>query len=346
MNAPVLHILPQDGIGGAELAAHSAAALNDQVHLLFLVADAQDHPARRVTHGGARWFFSIHALRMVLANFDQIQPQVVVFSLWKSLPALLILRLLRPKLNAVLLLHAARATHFADYFCTAVMARLANAVWADCARSGERVADAKVISFLLRNTKGQVQAAPTPNFIFWGRLAPVKNLTRALDLFAEISRTLPAAPFTVIGPDGGERDRLVAYAAQLGLQKQVHFVGAKTWPEIANLAKDHSFYLQLSHIEGMAMSVAEAMQLGLVPIVTPVGEIARYCHHGVNAVIYSTIETTAQVVLNLLQDGAQYQQCALAAQQQWQGCKTYAEDFFDASQWQIDANSRNIKHGN
>ena len=40
------------------------------------------------------------------------------------------------------------------------------------------------------------------------------------------------------------------------------------------------------------MSVVEAMQLGLVPVVTNVGEISRYCIDNFNSVIYkSDIET-------------------------------------------------------
>ena len=37
-----------------------------------------------------------------------------------------------------------------------------------------------------------------------------------------------------------------------------------------------SFYLQTSKFEGFAMSVVESMMMGLVPVVTPVGEIGRY----------------------------------------------------------------------
>ena len=48
----------------------------------------------------------------------------------------------------------------------------------------------------------------------------------------------------------------------------------------------------------MAFSVVEAMQLGLVPVVTAVGEIRAYCHNGQNAV---RIETDEQAVEDVLQ---------------------------------------------
>jgi len=40
----------------------------------------------------------------------------------------------------------------------------------------------------------------------------------------------------------------------------------------------------------MAISVIEAMQAGLVPIVTPVGEITGYCSDGVNSVFFEKID--------------------------------------------------------
>ncbi len=39
----------------------------------------------------------------------------------------------------------------------------------------------------------------------------------------------------------------------------------------------------------MAISVIEAMQAGLVPIVTPVGEITGYCSDGVNSVFFEKL---------------------------------------------------------
>ena len=48
------------------------------------------------------------------------------------------------------------------------------------------------------------------------------------------------------------------------------------------------------------MSVVEAMQIGLVPIVTPVGEIARYCVDGKNAVWVQEDATAVDAVMRLI----------------------------------------------
>src|SRR5690606_29152265 len=58
-----------------------------------------------------------------------------------------------------------------------------------------------------------------------------------------------------------------------------------------------SFFLMTSSAEGMAVSVVEAMQLGLIPIVTPVGEIPRYCAGGENAIlVHDDGEAVAEII--------------------------------------------------
>ena len=77
-------------------------------------------------------------------------------------------------------------------------------------------------------------------------------------------------------------------------------VGPKPQEEIRAVAREASFYLQTSVDEGTAPSVVKAMQSGLVPIVTPAGEIARYCRDGENAVVIRDKETAIRAVFALL----------------------------------------------
>lgn len=77
----------------------------------------------------------------------------------------------------------------------------------------------------------------------------------------------------------------------------------------------------------MAMSVIEAMVLGLVPVVTPVGEIPRYCHNGINAVLVDQSVDAAREVLELLNAPDRYKEVSQAARATWAGQRLYAEDF-------------------
>src|SRR5690606_5104555 len=140
-------------------------------------------------------------------------------------------------------------------------------------------------------------AQPDPRFIFWGRLAAQKNLPRAIGLFHRIWKNRPQARFTIIGPDSGALAELQGSCDALGLGSAVYFAGAMDFSNILDQARVHAFYLQTSSYEGMAMSVVEAMQLGLVPVVTPVGEIGRYCRGGVNAVLVDDDEEAAAIIM-------------------------------------------------
>ncbi|MEM7353722.1 MAG: glycosyltransferase, partial [Acidobacteriota bacterium] len=91
------------------------------------------------------------------------------------------------------------------------------------------------------------------------------------------------------------------------------------------------FFLQLSSQEGMAMSVVEAMQLGLVVIVTPVGEIASYCNDMDNGVIYDGARTTLPKVEALLREPGAYRRLSQAAVQTWSHQTLYADDFVEAA---------------
>ena len=49
----------------------------------------------------------------------------------------------------------------------------------------------------------------------------------------------------------------------------------------------------------MAMSVAESMQLGLIPLVTNVGQIKNYCKNHKNSIIYN--ENDKEVIQNIFE---------------------------------------------
>ena len=66
------------------------------------------------------------------------------------------------------------------------------------------------------------------------------------------------------------------------------------------------------------MLVAEAMQIGLVPVVTPVGEIARYSVDGKNAVCVQKDDAAVDALMDLLSDMGRYKRKSHAAAEHWQ----------------------------
>ena len=99
--------------------------------------------------------------------------------------------------------------------------------------------------------------------------------------------------------------------------------------KIANYASHCSFFIQLSHHEGMAMSVVEAMQFGLVPIVTNVGEIERYCIDYKNSIIYEGLQKTFNKVFELKKSEIDFQEISNNAINTWKNKKLYKEDILN-----------------
>jgi glycosyltransferase involved in cell wall biosynthesis len=326
----VIHLLPYDGIGGAEAAARSMLGTSDdalefQVRYLFPKVSS---PLQRARTNNP--LAVISAVRAVLRE----KPDLLIVSLWRSCIAGLLVRLFRPSTRMVVLIHNSVDAHALDHVFTRWAMKLSCAVWADSDASvSQRFPDTPkssitILPFLtdhLHPLLAANLAQPVPRFIFWGRLATQKNLARALGLFHRIWKNRPHARFTVIGPDAGQLMQLEARSPELGLASAVRFLGAQSFSDILEEARTHAFYLQTSTHEGMAMSVVEAMQLGLVPVVTPVGEIARYCRNEVNAVFLEDDDKSASAILNLLDDANRYGQLRANAIETWSETPLYRD---------------------
>ena len=350
----IVQLIPYDAIGGVEVAAKSVrAGVHDSAHgglrfeRQYLVNRSGATCGPADYHGPNRSLYNprpyLHAFWRLFRN----PPDLLVASLWRSALVLILLKLVRPKQKTVLFLHSAHDVHWLDRIANQIAMRLADGIWADSAATlNQRVPanlqhKGRVISFLLESRSLPEISEPTPEFIFWGRLSPQKGLERALKIFSNILQLAPDAHFKIIGPDGGVESDLKARVEQLGIAKNVSFTGAKSQADIHTIASRASFYLQTSIDEGMAMSVVEAMQIGLVPVVTPVGEIAHYCVDGKNAVWVQENATAVDAVLGLLSDADRYKRMSYAAAKTWQAKPLYRDDFLAAATEFIEGSADN-----
>ncbi|MBX3479447.1 MAG: glycosyltransferase [Caulobacter sp.] len=333
----LLHVIPQDGLGGAEIAARRAAVAEpDRLTVLTLAGPLAGPPLPNIKAPGALHPFS--PLAAFRAGRMARNYPVAVFSLWKSALAMLACALLAPRTRRVLFLHSDRRVHLSDTMATWLGARLAHEIWADSRNTLDGLAGlaptgtpGRVISFLLENRAGMVRTTPRPRFIYWGRLNPLKRLDRVVDLFARIARNRPDARLTLIGPDAGSEAALKAQTEGLGLTDKVAFTGALDMTAITELAADHDIFLQLSEQEGAAMSLIEAMQLGLVPVVTPVGEMPAYVDPGVSGLIYRDEAQAAAEIGVLLDNPALFAAISAAAVDHWAGGRLYQDDVIAAA---------------
>lgn len=314
----VVHLVPYDGVGGVEVAARSLedgahGGITFRKHFLF---DAAPSGAR-----SPRPYFA------VVKELRKQRPDVLIASLWRSYAVLVAMKMARPSLRAVTFLHYPRSVHPLDWLLTRLALRCSDEIWTDSAATIERVptrlrSRCRVVSMLTEHPPEPDIRPPRPRFIFWGRVHRQKGLDRALKLFAEVHDSHPDATFDIIGPDAGVLRELMDEARGIG---GVTFHGPLPKDKIVALARECSFYLQPSRNEGASMSVMEAMQLGLVPVVTPVGEIRNYCGAH-NSVIESTYFGFLIGLARLLVNPALYQQTARNAYRTWAERLLYRED--------------------
>ena len=323
----VVHVLPYDGVGGVEVAARS---VEDGAYLAFAFQKHYLFDSARP---------SLAAYAAAVRGLLVKRPAVVVASLWRSYAVAIALKLIRPSQRVVTFLHYPRSVHAVDWLLTRLALACSDEIWADSiATREERVPTSlrsrcKVVSMLTEHMPPPPTRQAAPRFIFWGRLHKQKGLDRALELFAEVRDAHPEATFDIIGPDHGVQRQLMTQAAAIG---GVTFHGPLPKDRIFDLAMSASFYLQPSRNEGAAMSVMEAMQLGLVPVVTPVGDMKNYCNAS-NAVIAASHMEALLGIARLLVRPAEYRAAAESAYRTWRDRSLYRED--------VVANCERLSHG-
>jgi glycosyltransferase involved in cell wall biosynthesis len=141
------------------------------------------------------------------------------------------------------------------------------------------------------------------DFVFVGRLAPVKRLDLFLGALQLVQHTLPDVRATIVG-DGELRDSLEQLARALGVDRHVSFVGQQDDVE-AWLRKSKVFVLP-SDSEGLSLSLMEAMRCGLPAVVSKTGDLGDLVDDGVNGYLVAgrTAAAFAAPLTALLTDDA------------------------------------------
>ena len=342
----VIHLIPTNAIGGVEVAAASIpSGQHGVLHLEkyylasnppFDNSDSKDWYGPRASLDSPKIYLA--AIRRIIAT----KPDLVVASLWRSVVVMIACKLLRPSLKTVVFLHSTDTGHSVGRIVHAIGLRLATQVWTDSTATFKARLDptlqpkGRVVSFLLNRRETDERSSITADFIFWGRLRKPKNVSRAVALFRKIHDKYGEATFRIIGPDGGDEGKIADTIRSLAVEDAVSMMGSMDHAQIAHVARSATFYLQTSTYEGMSMSVVEAMQSGLIPLVTPVGEIARYCIDGVNAIFIDDEERAVEAVTGLLNDPDKARAMAKAAADTWREVPLYCEDFLRLSRALLD----------
>ena len=116
-----------------------------------------------------------------------------------------------------------------------------------------------------------------------GRLDTQKDPNMMFEAFRRVGLKRKVA-WLVVG-DGVLRNELERRIKGAGLGRQVHLLGLKAAPQVAELLAASDLYALSSAYEGMPMALLEALGCGLPVVTTAVGEVKRVVLPGRNGVI-------------------------------------------------------------
>ncbi len=130
-----------------------------------------------------------------------------------------------------------------------------------------------------------------PQIVIARRLEPGNGLTTALRAFALVKVKYPRAELTIMG-DGPQREtleRLVATERIFG----VTFTGEIDRAEVARRMAEADVLLNASNMDGLPLSLLEAMASGLAIVTTDAGDIATVVRDRYNGLITPSYSAAA-----------------------------------------------------
>jgi glycosyltransferase involved in cell wall biosynthesis len=116
-----------------------------------------------------------------------------------------------------------------------------------------------------------------PRIAFVGRLIQNKGPQYLMAAIPRLVEREPAAEFWFVG-DGPMRACLEETAQNLGVAENVRFLGVRQ--DVAGLLNESDIFVRPSLMEGMPLTVLEAMACGLPVVATPVGGTAELVTEG------------------------------------------------------------------
>jgi glycosyltransferase involved in cell wall biosynthesis len=143
-----------------------------------------------------------------------------------------------------------------------------------------------------RNNNGQ-------KVLFVARLVPNKGPEILIRAVALVLTQHPQAQFVLVG-DGPLRTRLQEQVNQLGVGQAVQFLGLRH--DVPELMRQASIFVRPSTLEGMPLTVLEAMASRLPVVATPVGGTPELIKDGVNGFLTPVGDhvTLANSIIKLL----------------------------------------------
>ncbi|MDF7327373.1 glycosyltransferase [Proteus mirabilis] len=304
----IIHIIDSFRIGGVEIGILSLLNSNKD-YKVITVNGCDIELYNSLSKDQRKKIIIFNSYYYALRYLIKEKPNIVISSLWRSHILTLIYGLFNKHFKKIHFVHNSRFSHKVDKFITFLSLKRAHVVFFDSIGSKLWInkykiikdIQTKVIPMNISFSKKKRYFKPNDlSFVYTGRISEVKRIDLANLFIAELINMGLNPKFHIFGPDSGSYQKIKDNIKDLNLEKNV-FLHEKINPLlIEEKLRNYNFYLQTSEAEGMAISVFQSIKNGLLPIITPVGEIPNYTEDGINAIYFdsSNIKKSASYFYN------------------------------------------------
>lgn len=294
----LVYILHDIAVGGVEVALLSALPVLSDKYDLKIIVLGSINPSliahftseqKKVFHVFSYPIYQYPLyLNKIVNHVIRLEPDYLICSLWRSLFVGSIVKARYKDVKFFTFIHSVNFFHFADKIFTSFGIKKADVVLTDSGSSLEFVKNnfqltcpLKVVSFLTNLTpeykeRRGIKSADPIKIMFLGRLDKVKNLPLLIEVIIHLRKRGHNVTLDIYGRWDNAYSATVEAIHKNGLDEFVQLKGEVLPSAKFEIFNRYDLYLQLSAFEGMAMSVAEAMQNGIPCILSPVGEIPNY----------------------------------------------------------------------
>lgn len=169
-----------------------------------------------------------------------------------------------------------------------------------------------VITGSVNGCRQQLQNDRDIHLIFTGRLSPVKQVDQFIGIVEAVSRVVPSIKAVIVG-DGALMGHLRFQVNRLELSENIEFLGKRK--DVGAILARSKIFILTSKSEGLSIAMAEAMTVGVVPVVADVGDLCDLVTNGVNGYLVrpNCMEEYIEKVTSLLQDQALWERLSRKA---------------------------------
>ncbi|WP_199524646.1 glycosyltransferase [Pseudoalteromonas sp. bablab_jr011] len=287
----IVHIINAMEIGGVEVGVLNLlkSKAESNYHVITVgdcnssIYNSLSEDEKQRLHIGNSYFKSL----LLLFKLDA---HLVVSSLWRAHFVSLLYKMLKPSSIRFHFVHSARFAHLVDKVITKISIFLSYRVICDSQNTqlwldtNFKKTKSHVVPMNVSFSEDKIIFKSNPiSFVFVGRFSKEKDIIKAFTFILELAKLDVACTYDLYGRDDGELGKLIDFVNQHRLSDVVKFHSSILPTDIEVEMRKYNYYLQSSHVEGMAISVFQSIKNGLLPVVTPVGEIKSYAVDGVNA---------------------------------------------------------------